>query len=64
MLVLSRKADESIVIGEGRQQCVVTVVEVRGNAVRIGISADRSVAIVRSELVDGVSAGPPHAEAT
>ena len=47
MLVLSRKTDESIVI-DGRIE--VTVVQIEGGRVRLGITAPREVAIRRSEL--------------
>jgi len=48
MLVLSRKVDEKIVIGP---DVVVTVLEIRGNRVRLGIEAPRNVPVHRSELV-------------
>lgn len=47
MLVLSRKLGEQIVIGDN---VVITIMEVRGTLVRIGIDAPRSVQIVRGEL--------------
>lgn len=47
MLVLSRKLNEKIII-EGN--IVVTVVEIKGNIVRLGFDAPREVGIVRSEL--------------
>jgi carbon storage regulator len=47
MLVLTRKLHESIVI-DGNIS--VTVVSIRGNQVRLGITAPRSVAIYRAEL--------------
>lgn len=46
MLVLSRYEDESIVIGD---DIVVTVVEIRGGKVRLGIEAPRDVPVDRSE---------------
>ncbi len=48
MLVLSRKPDEQIVIGDG---IVVTVVEIRGDKVRLGIEAPREVSVHRQEVV-------------
>jgi carbon storage regulator len=48
MLVLTRSANQSIVIGS---DIVVTVLEVRGENVRIGISAPRSVAVYRNEVI-------------
>ena len=47
MLVLSRKKNESIVI-DGN--IVITIVEVRGDKVRLGIEAPREVPIHRSEV--------------
>ena len=47
MLVLTRKADEQILIGDNIK---ITLVRVRGNSVRIGIDAPREIRIVRGEL--------------
>ena len=47
MLVLSRKISESIRIAETIE---ITVLEIRGRQVRLGIKAPRGVRIVRSEL--------------
>ena len=54
MLVLSRKAQEAIVIDN---EITVTVLEVRGNHIRIGIEAPTDVAIRRRELT--LSAAAP-----
>ena len=51
MLVLSRKKNESIVI-DGAVK--ITVVEVRGDKVRLGIEAPREVPIHRSEVYDAI----------
>jgi len=51
MLVLSRKRNESIVIDEN---IVITVVEVRGDKVRLGIEAPREVPIHRSEVHEAI----------
>jgi carbon storage regulator len=48
MLVVSRRAGESVVIGD---DITVSVLEVRGDVVRIGIDAPRSVAVHREELL-------------
>lgn len=48
MLVLSRRAGESVVLGE---DITVTVLEVRGDVVRIGIDAPRSLRVHRAELL-------------
>lgn len=47
MLVLTRKMDEQILIGDNIK---ITLLRVRGNSVRIGIEAPRDVRVVRSEL--------------
>jgi carbon storage regulator len=47
MLVLSRRVGESIVIGD---EITVTVLEVRGDVVRVGVGAPRHVAVHREEL--------------
>ena len=51
MLVLSRKADEQIMIGDG---IVITVVEIKGDKVRLGIDAPRDVTVHRKEVVDAI----------
>lgn len=50
MLALSRRVGETIVIGEGDRAVTVTVVEVRGNKVRLAIAAPHDVAIDRAEV--------------
>ncbi|WP_067473340.1 carbon storage regulator CsrA [Actinomadura hibisca] len=47
MLVLTRRAGESLMIGD---EVVVTVLEVRGDLVRIGVDAPRSVPVHREEV--------------
>ena len=49
MLVLSRKPGEKIHIGTG---ITITVIEVRGNKIRLGIDAPEDVPIFRAELHD------------
>ncbi len=51
MLVLSRYKDESIMIGE---EIEVTVVDVRGNKVRLGITAPRSIPVHRKEVYEAI----------
>jgi carbon storage regulator len=51
MLVLSRKRDERIVIGDN---IVITVVEVRGDKVRLGIEAPSEVPVHRQEVLDAM----------
>ncbi len=52
MLVLSRKKSESIVING---DVVITVVEVRGDKVRLGIQAPRDVLVHRKEVLEAIS---------
>ncbi|NLW27383.1 carbon storage regulator CsrA [Acetivibrio saccincola] len=47
MLVLTRKKNESIVIGDNIE---ITVVDIQGDQVRIGINAPKSVSIHRKEI--------------
>lgn len=49
MLVLSRRVGESIVIGD---EVRVSILEVRGDVIRVGIDAPRSVAVHRAELLE------------
>ena len=51
MLVLSRKHNESIVIND---QIVVTIVEIRGDKVRLGIEAPKEVPVHRQEVYDAI----------
>ena len=51
MLVLSRQRDESIVIG---QNVVITVVDIRGDKVRLGIDAPSEVPVHRREVYDAI----------
>ena len=52
MLTLTRKPEESIIIGEGESRIEVTVKEIRRNQVRIGIQAPENVRIFRKELYE------------
>jgi len=51
MLVLSRQRDESIMIGD---QIEITVVDIRSDKVRLGISAPRTVHVHRKEIFDSI----------
>jgi carbon storage regulator len=53
MLVFSRKPDESIVIGDNGET-VVTIISVRGDKVRVGIAAPRSLTVHRREVFDTI----------
>ncbi|REJ82633.1 MAG: carbon storage regulator [Planctomycetota bacterium] len=56
MLVLTRKANESILIGDNIE---LTVVEVRGNRVKLGIVAPRTVPVLRQEVAHEVHQNRP-----
>jgi len=51
MLVLSRCKDQSIMVGQTVQ---LTIVDVRGKRVRIGITAPRSIPVHRKEVYDAI----------
>lgn len=51
MLVLSRKAGESIELSDG---VVVEVLEIRGDKVRLGLTADPSIKIYRHEIAEAI----------
>jgi carbon storage regulator len=51
MLVLSRKKDEKIVIGDS---ITLMVIEIRGDKVRIGIDAPRDVTVHREEIYEAI----------
>lgn len=53
MLVLSRRKDEAIVVGD---RITVRVVEIRGNQVRLAIEAPKEVRVLRTELVGSEAA--------
>lgn len=59
ILVLSRKAGEKIIIGDGIE---VTVTRISGNRVTIGVSAPGEVPIVRHEISGTVNVAPTPAE--
>jgi carbon storage regulator len=47
VLILTRRAGENVVVGD---DIVISVIEVRGDAVRIGITAPRSLSVHREEV--------------
>jgi carbon storage regulator len=51
MLVLSRQRDESIMIGDNVQ---VTIVDIRGDKVRLGIIAPTEIPVHRKEVYDAI----------
>jgi carbon storage regulator len=66
MLVLTRKSNQSIMIGDDIE---LTVLRIIGEKVRIGIQAPRDVPILRTELYEAIQSEPEqtsggHAEET
>jgi carbon storage regulator len=51
MLVLSRQRDESIMIGDN---IVVTIVDIRGDKVRLGINAPTDIPVHRQEIYEAI----------
>ena len=52
MLVLSRKSDTSLQIQSGEPRIEVTILQIKGATVRVGVSAPREVVVLPSELCD------------
>jgi len=53
MLILSRKLDEKVVIGD---DITISIIEIRGDQVRIGIDAPKKVKVFRQEVYDAIRA--------
>lgn len=51
MLVLSRKKNEAIMIGDGIE---IVIVEIRGDKVRIGIEANKDTSVHRKEVYEAI----------
>ena len=51
MLVLSRRKEESIIVGDNIE---VKIIEVRGKKVRLGITAPRSISVHRKEIYEAI----------
>jgi len=51
MLILTRRVGETVIIGDEVQ---VTVLGVKGNQVRLGVTAPKDVAVHRSEIYDRI----------
>ena len=51
MLILTRRVGETVMIGE---EVTVTVLGVKGNQVRIGVNAPKTVAVHREEIFDRI----------
>jgi carbon storage regulator len=53
MLILSRKINEKVVIGE---DISISIIEIRGDQVRLGIDAPKKVKVFRQEVFDAIMA--------
>jgi carbon storage regulator len=53
MLILTRRVGETVMIGD---EVTVTILGVKGNQVRTGINAPKSVAVYREEIYDRIQA--------
>lgn len=51
MLILSRKTDQSIKIGE---DITITIIEIRGDQVKIGVEAPKNVKVFRQEVFNAI----------
>lgn len=51
MLILSRHVDESIIVGD---DVVITIIAIRGDKVRIGIHAPKSLPVHRREIYEAI----------
>jgi carbon storage regulator len=56
MLVLSRKKNESIIISDN---ITITVIEIRGDKIRLGIEAPKDVTVHRREVYEAIHAQDP-----
>jgi carbon storage regulator len=61
MLVLSRQRDESIIIGDN---IVITIVDIRGDKVRLGIEAPKEVPVHRQEVYEAIQRERTQAESS
>ena len=52
MLILSRKTDQSIKIGE---DITITIIEIRGDQVKIGVEAPKNVKVFRQEVFNAIN---------
>lgn len=61
MLILTRKVNEALMVGD---DITITVLGVKGNQVRLGVSAPRDVAVHREEIYQRISDEPPAEQPT
>jgi len=61
MLILTRRVGEAVMIGE---EVTITVLDVKGSQVRLGVKAPRSVAVHREEIFDRIKREGDEPDAT
>ena len=54
MLVLSRHRDESIIIGDEERKIIVTIVDIRGDKVRLGVQCPQDIPVHREEVYEAI----------
>lgn len=54
MLILTRKCNQTLIIGEGDEQVRITIVGISGQQVRIGCHANKHVQIHREEIYERI----------
>jgi carbon storage regulator len=57
MLLLTRRAGESLIIGD---ETTITILSIKGNQIRLGIEAPKNIAVNRSEVWDRIKNGTSH----
>ena len=58
MLILTRRIGEAVMIGD---EVTVTVLRVKGNQVRLGVNAPKTVSVQREEIFHRIKQGEPEA---
>lgn len=56
MLILTRRINETIIIGDDKNKVEVKILDIRGNQVRLGLKAEKDVPIHRQEVYDRIKA--------
>ncbi len=54
MLILTRRSGESIVIGDGKNKIIITVLSVCNKTARLGISAPKEISVHREEVFERI----------
>lgn len=57
MLILTRKAGETLMVGD---EITVTILGIKGNQVRIGINAPKDISVHREEVYEKIKSDPEH----